>query len=136
MAVEPVSDIAVLCALDDQTFYDEAEKYDEFCRETKPVRPCTVEYELFKEFPAFIRSHRGKFISGSATQCRESCPSLAIRSDEAVEGGTSGGPVVNENGELIGIVSYIAEPSSSDSEFDCTGSMPRPHLLCLFGSAR
>lgn len=126
MAIEPVSDIAVLGSLDNQTFCDDATRFEEFCEATEPVRLCTVERELFEEFPCYIRSHKGKFISGVAKPCRGGWKSLAVTAGEQVESGTSGGPVVNENGELLGIVSYFKE--CRRPEDDCTGAVPRPHL--------
>jgi hypothetical protein len=126
MAIEPVSDIAVLGSLDNQKFYDDAIRFEEFCEETEPVRLCTVERELFEKFPCYIRSHKGKFINGTAMQCRAGCEGLAVTVGEQVEGGTSGGPVVNENGELLGIVSHFNE--CRRPEDDCTGAVPRPHL--------
>jgi len=43
-----MADIAVLGSLDNQTFDDEAEAFEQFCEETEPVPLCRDEHELFK----------------------------------------------------------------------------------------
>jgi hypothetical protein len=40
-----------------------------------------------------------------------------------VEGGTSGSPVIDDNGLLVGVISHCAENPAA-----CNGLMPRPHL--------
>ncbi len=121
-AVEPITDIALLGAPDDQEFYEEANRFEEFCERTKPVPLCLDEYELMQEFPVFTLTHKGTWVSGSAIQVRENAPTLFIEFDEQIEGGTSGSPIVNVSGELVGIISNASISKTSN------GSAPRPHL--------
>ena len=46
LAVEPVQDVAILGALDNQTFYDEVEEFEDFCENTKPVTLCRARREM------------------------------------------------------------------------------------------
>lgn len=94
LAVEPVSDLAALGSLDAQEFAKEAEDLEKFCEHTKPVPLCRSEFVLFQKFRVHI--HRGT--SGSAMQCCEDAQALSIEADEQIEGGTSGGPIINDSG--------------------------------------
>ena len=118
LAVEPVTDLAALGAVDNQESYDECEKFEEFCEDTPPVPVANQPRERGDEFPIYILSHTGEWITGHATQCGlASCRhSLFIETKQPIESGTSGGPVVDEHGQLVGVVSY----GSRD------GSIPRP----------
>jgi hypothetical protein len=59
LAVEPVSDIAVLRSLDSQKFIDDAERFEQFYECTKPLPICTKEFPLFKRFPVYIYNTKG-----------------------------------------------------------------------------
>jgi hypothetical protein len=125
LAVEPVSDIAVLGSLDSQAFADDADRFDRFCECTKPVPLCTKDFDLFKKFPVYISNHDGKWVRGMATQGNTNANALAIEADEQIEGGASGGPIITESGELVGIVSQFNE---SHGDGKCDGMTPRPHI--------
>ncbi len=125
-AVEPMADIAVLGSLDNQTFDDEAEAFEQFCEETEPVPLCRDEHELFKRFEVFIRTHHHTWVRGTAIQVQPGIRSLGVEADEPITGGTSGGPIVNSNGELVGIVSNFSDVDGTDML--STGGSPRPHL--------
>jgi V8-like Glu-specific endopeptidase len=49
-----------------------------------------------------------------------------VDSDIQIEGGTSGGPVINEKGELLGVVSTSSIIHEQNEK--STGQIPRPHL--------
>ena len=119
--IEPISDIAVLCELDNQVFFSEFEQFDEFVKNTKPVRICRNKLDAYKKFKIFIYSHEKKWITGYAQVVRSDSHMLIIESEEPIKGGTSGSAIVNEQGEIVGIV-------SNSSEEDSIGSAPRPHL--------
>ena len=59
-------------------------------------------------------------MQGKTTQWSEHSPLLTIIFDEPLKGGTSGGPVVNASGELVGII--------SNSFLVNGGTASRPHL--------
>lgn len=50
---------------------------------------------------------------------------LWVEADEPIEGGASGGPIVNESGELVGIISNFGGTIEQGGR---TGLTPRPHL--------
>ena len=128
LAIEPVSDIAVLAALDGQVFYEESEAVEQFCRTTKPLTVGQRDYDLFKEFPAFVyNGNTGIWTEGTAQQCndRSFCAMLWFDYYEQIEAGTSGGPIVDESGTLIGIQSNVL---ARGSEGKYMGRFPRPHL--------
>lgn len=126
MAVEPVSDLAVLGSLDDQVFTKEAEDFEKFCKHTKPLPLCRRDFELFQKFRVHIYTHEGEWVTGSAMQCCEDAEILSVEADEQIEGGTSGGPIINDSGDLVGIVSHFR--LAAEAEHKSKGLAPRPHL--------
>ncbi len=129
--VEPVTDIAVLEEADssvlyDTPLYDQAEGFMDFCESTTPVPICTVEpgqsdntYE--EEFPIHIFTHGGTWIEGTAKVGTPDASTLCLKAP--IESGTSGGPVVNELGELVAVVSWSGGVAGGTT----VGLSPRPH---------
>jgi hypothetical protein len=124
LAVEPVLDIAVLGALDDQAYSGDAQAFEVFCNSTPSVHIRTTESPPFASFPVHILAHTGRWITGQAEQTQAGIPCLSIEVVEPIEGGTSGGPVVNNKGQLVGVVS-TAGGTGGDG---CSLFVPRPHL--------
>jgi trypsin len=60
LAIEPVHDIAVLGALDDQEFSRECANFEKFCKKTEPIEICKRSFMAFKKYPAFVYAHEGK----------------------------------------------------------------------------
>lgn len=136
LAVEPVSDLAILGSLDIQEFAKEAEDFEKFCDNTKAIQLCRSDFELFRKFRVHIYTHKGTWITGSAMQCTKDAEKLSIEPDEQIEPGTSGSPIINDSGKLVGIVSN----TNMDAD-KSVGLAPRPHLalpvwVCqrIFGS--
>ncbi len=144
LAVEPVSDIAVCGALDDQEFHREVEDFEDFCEQTRPVPVFRGEMQfpkyrsgelpklselsaLRKAFNVYIYTHRQTWVTGKARQMWPGAKSLWVEADEQIESGTSGGPVINDSGELVGIVSHSGGIPSGETE-GRQGQVPRPHL--------
>lgn len=123
-AVEPLQDIACLGPLDDQVFYEEVEDFESFCDNTDPVPVSTRKLELFEGFGVQIYTHEWKWITARAKLCGLGAPRLRIEADEQIQGGTSGGPIVDDLGELVGVVSWCNQVQESEM---CTGAAPRPH---------
>ncbi len=132
--VEAVADIAVLAAPDRQEFYKEATRVEEFLDSVEPTPVSMDEYQFMEKFRVFVRSHKGKWIPGEAQHCSadKQSQSLFIETEEHIHGGTSGGPIVNERGELVAIVSNFGGTADESNEHDKfatkQGVAPRPHL--------
>ena len=119
IAIEPCSDIAVLGSPDNQVFYEESDQFEEFCERTTPLTlfdGFATEIDLDKpmeqilkenQFPVHIYTHEDKWLSGTG-ECFP--PSYRrIKYDLDTKPGTSGSPIVNDSGELVGIVSQGSE---------------------------
>ena len=125
LAVEPVSDLAVLGAVDGQAsdqFAEAADAFEAFCETTKPVRLAIGECELFVPFAAYVFTHNKGILQAQAKQWTPEAQTLAITANDRIDGGTSGGPVVNSDGGLLGIVSHSAFTAS---EAGCVGGISR-----------
>lgn len=109
LAVEPVSDIAVLGIIDAQEFPEEAGKFEKFCNLTRPVEFFRKDFDLFVEYPAHIYTHLGEWVSCTVERTFPTANKLVINPEKAIQPGTSGSPVVNDAGELIGVVSFGAK---------------------------
>ena len=128
IAVDPVSDIAVLSALDNQEFGEDVESLEQWCETTKPVPLLTKTPPPWKSISVRVLSHRGNWIKGKVTRygfATASSGCISIEAVSQIEGGTSGGPIVDSRGRLVGVVSHSTEAKAGDK---CTGSIP---LACL-----
>ena len=109
--VDPISDVAVLGCPDDQSFSKDAVAYDAFCGMVEPLPICTDDFfrqeDGEDEFPVFVWSHKGEMLEGKGRASLDGHMMWTI--DLEIEGGTSGGPIVNAAGELVGIVSQGPE---------------------------
>ena len=103
LTVEPFADIAIMGALDDQEFPDKATAFLTFRTDIEPVPICQKDLEFGDEFPVHIYTHKAQWITGTASYYGGA--RLHIEADEQLEGGTSGGPIINDSGELVGVVS-------------------------------
>jgi hypothetical protein len=125
IAIEPVNDIAILGSLDGQTFFEEAESFELFCDRAKAVALNLNMLELGKSFPIHIYTHKDTWVKGQATHTIAWSPNLLIEPDEPIEQGTSGGPIINDSGELVAIVSNFNLVEENQKQ---EGNAPRPHL--------
>jgi hypothetical protein len=128
IAVEPVADIAVLGALDDEGFPDEAIAFQDWCDAGLPVPLCHEDFPVGEPFPVYIYTHRDTWLAGTATQAREEAHRLWLVVPEEIEVGTSGSPVVTAGGEIVGVISVMTAGSAAASDREIEGTMPRPHL--------
>ena len=102
-AVEPVSDIAILECPDAQTFSSESSAFDNFSEAIIPVKLSLAVPDEFQEFPVWVWTHLKTWVAGTAIRCENS--TFGYTTDVEIHGGTSGGPIVNASGELVGVVS-------------------------------
>ncbi len=127
-AVEPVADIAVLAAADSQELSDDADGFDQFCEATQALEVSADDFDVDSPVEVHVFTHRNTWIQSTAT--RYGFPGepagafVTILSERNVEGGTSGGPVIDTSGRLVGLVSVAGGTKGSSKE----GTMPRPHL--------
>lgn len=149
-AVEPVADIAVLGAGDNQTLGDDADAFEEFCAETAALNIADLKSpppERFKPLTmaalksrgpfkvpkpprrtierVHVLTHKGTWIEASASVNARGVlgPCTWLQAKQKIEGGTSGGPIVNERGELLGVVSHCCEQDLGNG-YD--GAFPSP----------
>lgn len=76
----------------------------------KPDRPpitftTPLDLRRIKEFDVYILSHDGHWITGKGTGIRKSQHLPLVDLSSPIPPGTSGGPVVDAKGELVGVVS-------------------------------
>jgi hypothetical protein len=121
-AVEPVSDLAVLESADTQLFEKDAEAFEAFCEGTPPVNVSTNEVGEGETLPVHVRTHEDTWLDGLATRYGQLGPTMFIKTKRRIKSGTSGGPVVDRIGALVGIVSWSNEGAGQ-------GGFPRPHLV-------
>jgi len=121
LAVEPVTDIAVLGSPDAQHIPDAAQKFDEFAARTKPVpvfigamEPVITRKKLGSltmsvptpfAMPILIYNLDKRWVKGTGTVFKSGQPTVWVETDEEIKGGASGGPIVTLDGELVAIVS-------------------------------
>jgi hypothetical protein len=106
LAVEPVSDIAVLGCPDDNRLPDEALAFEDWCAHIVPVKLLRRTPKARVPFPVWIRTHVETWVAGTATYSGWSYSTFSYTTDSEIPSGTSGGPIVNHAGELVGVVSH------------------------------
>jgi len=106
-----------------QDFSQEVTELKKFYQTALPVKLCTDDPK--EPFPIHIFTHEGTWITGEGSLLREDHESIWIGTDEQVKAGTSGSPIANDDGLLVGIVSNFLEAQPGET---CNGLAPRPHL--------
>jgi hypothetical protein len=123
LAVEPVSDIAVLGCLDNQSWPDQARAFHDYCNAATPLRLAKGGMRFGKPVSIRVLNANGKWTSGKAESFGADSPFLWVDTEAEIKNGASGGPILNERGELVAIVSNCSIPYSG---MECTGHNPRP----------
>jgi hypothetical protein len=105
-AVEPVADIAALGQPDGNELFDQAQLYWKFCEETEPI-PLCLDFEELSKFPIFIfNKYENTWVSAVGEYGLKNQYMIIIKDpDKFISLGTSGGPIVNDAGELVGLLS-------------------------------
>lgn len=101
VAIEPICDIALLG--EPRWDGDEGLDYLLWHGELNPVPICFEDYELNTDFRVYIYNHKREWIQGIA---KANLKKLFIEFHKPIESGTSGSPIINERGEIVGIFSY------------------------------
>jgi len=122
-AIEPCSDTAVLGCPDNEIFHREAQVFQELCDGIAPVKLSQDTPKPFERFPVWTLTHHGAWISGMALYgIAESQFSFETLCE--VPDGTSGGPIVNCRGELVGVVSYGTTRPANKKFTSSAGFLP------------
>jgi hypothetical protein len=128
LAVEPVNGIALFGPLDGSEFEPESERYRDFCDRTPPLALCLFDLQPFRDFPLRLCSGPGHWISGTGTCFGTDEATLFVQAEVPVPESACGGPIINENGELLAIIPGAWVGTTKGER---TGaSAARPHL-CL-----
>lgn len=117
--IEPCSDIAILGPADGQEARELCETYEEAAAAVAPIRICRTIPRPGEKFPVWIRTHFRTWVSGTAEYFHGG--TFFLDSDTQIRGGTSGGPVVNASGELVGLVSIASDISGSTNRCSTSG---------------
>lgn len=122
IAAEPRADIAVLGALDEQDFGDDCAAFERWTDTTPPVPIRDVVLGFAESLRVHVLAHTGRWIGGTLTQWRTDWGNGVIfaKADKPIRGGTSGGPVADGQGNLVGVVSQFSDASRGS----CDGPMP------------
>jgi hypothetical protein len=114
--VDPVSDLAILCEPDSQSFIDQNDAYCELLESADSFAIADIEAD--KEVPARVLSLDGEWIA--AVVCRYS-GLLRINGplqlkEPITKGGMSGSPILDNSGNAIGVVCSGAEDHEPAAE--------------------
>jgi S1-C subfamily serine protease len=122
-AVEPVSDIAVLGSPDPADLPEtEAFAFEEWSEHIAPVKLLRKIPKERQPFPVWIRTHHKTWVVGTAYYGGNS--TFAYTTDIEIRGGTSGGPIVNREGELVGVVSHGTTTCVKGRFYSAAGLLP------------
>jgi S1-C subfamily serine protease len=89
----------------------------------EPVPVSTDDFPIQTDVPVLTLTHTGAWVTGRACRYGQLLHGdIAVQFDEPIKCGTSGGPVIDENGLLVGVISWSNEGQ------DPRGPIPRPHL--------
>ena len=129
MAFDPIADIAAL------TFdHDTAEGFTDYCDNHSPVnidfltsqipevssKSFSIDSAHCDPVPVWVRSHEDQWIAGELNLTKKlpnqpKHPTALVKTKTPILGGASGGPVLNQKGELLGVVSQSTRHSSEPS---------------------
>jgi S1-C subfamily serine protease len=125
-AVEPVADIAVLGPIDGQVLSEECDAFDQFADAVEGLTLLTRARAPDTPIPVQVLTHKGEWIRGTVT--RYGVPGdppdrrIWLSATSQIEGGTSGGPVIDDRGRLVGVVSSASIMRKEDDR--CDGMIP------------
>jgi serine protease Do len=103
--LDPISDIAILETTGDESLEDQS-SYDDFVDSSFNL-PLATNPKYPDSFNVRVYSHKGEIVLGSAQMGLPDAHTIMVETESEIEGGTSGGPIVDENNEVVGIVSIV-----------------------------
>ena len=117
-AVEPCCHVAVLGPFDEDQAPDSSKEYGQIYNQAEPIPISTAERKPFDKFRVYIRAHDNRWITAVACQTGVDVNLFLIEDDGEISPGTSGGPIVDEQGQILAVV-------SNSGDIFC--SAPKPH---------
>ena len=105
VCLEPIADIAFLGCPDDQRSWDEAEAFESLIGAIRPLRIYEKELPIRRPMRVHILTHTGRWVEGTVQQYKPQSHRLHVHTFRPIAGGTSGGPIVTDRGDLVGVVS-------------------------------
>lgn len=135
-AADAVSDLAVLVAPDRAEFPQDCDRFEvweenaeplelsgafeQWCQGAIAPREDGAPMQQWETFAVHCLTHTGRWVSGQAKRLQGGLqgPQTWVHLSEPIEGGTSGGPIVDNAGALVGVISHTSEvdPGTSDGE--------------------
>jgi hypothetical protein len=112
LVIEPISDVAVLGCPDRQTYSRESDIYDDLCERVQPVKLLARIPKPGVLFPVWIYECPGSWMAGEAQYCGDGS-TFGVHVEGKLVPGMSGGPIVSDAGELVGVVSQGTERCSA-----------------------
>jgi len=128
-AIDPIADIAALTRSTESFNH-----FTEYCDNLSPVNIDFLTSQLPEDrskifnvdlahcdpVPVWVRSHEDQWIEGEINLTKKlphqpNHPTALVKTKAPILGGSSGGPVLNKKGELLGIVSQSTRHSSEPS---------------------
>jgi hypothetical protein len=114
MFADAISDMAALGILDNQEFPRDEEAFEEWAATVVPLDICNWRPRAFRESLAVnILTHQDVWLRGRIVNYAlppRSAGRISLEIDDGrLEGGMSGGPVVDDNGAVLGVVSWGSE---------------------------
>ena len=106
LAMEPAADLAVLGHPDADELGDKYDKFEKVCERTQPLSLNVREHKVQVQFDIHVFTHKKTWLDGKATLTCPGAYRISINTNGPLEGGTSGGPIVNEHSELVAVVSH------------------------------
>jgi hypothetical protein len=84
-----------------------------FCEKTRAVPLCLGHHELRKPFTVHILNRNGEWVKGSEKILNADALKVWVVAEKQIERGVSGGPIINQSGKLLGIVSVSSNQIQS-----------------------
>jgi hypothetical protein len=104
VCIDPCSDLAVVGPCDSQTFAERHSDFLSFFEDVVPIGIRRDPLRLDEATPCEIRTHLRTWVSGKLTRHSDS-PWAWLHADENIFGGTSGSPIVDDDGQILGVMS-------------------------------